>query len=80
MICEKPLSEQDKWVVSFIASIIFLLIASPFMFRLTGAVFSKLGLETEDDGCPNLIGLLIHSAVFALLIRASMVIPIPGRN
>ena len=65
-------SEKNKWIASGISAAIFIVIASPFMFRLTGIIFSVLGIETELDGCPNWLGLFIHAIVFAVLVRLSM--------
>lgn len=71
----KCLTEGQKWLVSLYAALVFLLIASPFMYRLTGQVTERLGLETSNDGCPNLIGLVMHAVVFLLLMRLLMLIP-----
>lgn len=76
-MAQKEFSELQKWMVSFWSALLFLLIASPFMFKLTGRLFSELGLETEVGGCPNLTGLLIHAVVFAVLVRLMMLVPVP---
>lgn len=76
MVCAKPLTEQSKWYISGISSFIFLVIASPFMFELTGQFFDLLGIETRVNGNPNWLGLLIHAVLFGVLIRLSMFIPI----
>jgi hypothetical protein len=80
MVCTNPLTEQSKWYISGISSLIFLVIASPFMFELTGQFFDILGIETEVNGNPNWLGLLIHSILFGIVIRLSMFIPIPSRT
>ena len=71
----KDLNETDKWIISLFSALLFILIASPFMFKVTGSIFSAMGLTIQHDGCPNLIGIIIHSIVFAILIRLSMLIP-----
>jgi len=80
MTQDNNISELSKWMISFWSALLFLLIASPFMFKLTGGLFKSLGLKTQRNGCPNWIGLLIHAVVFALLIRLMMMIPLPGVN
>jgi len=80
MGCVKPLTEQSKWYISAISSLIFAVIASPFMFELTGQLFDLLGIETEVNGNPNWLGLLIHAVLFGILIRLSMFIPISRRH
>ena len=77
---EKPLTEQSKWYISGISSLIFAVFASPFMFELTGQLFDLLGIETKVNGNPNWNGLLIHAVLFGIVIRLLMFIPIPGRK
>jgi len=73
---KKSLSELQKWTISFWSALLFLLIASPFMFRLTSIPLSFLNLTTQQNGCPNLMGLVIHAIVFAVLVRIMMFIPV----
>ena len=74
--CKKPISEANKWMISLWSGLLFFLIASPFMFKLTGRLLSLAGLQIEKDGCPNLIGVGIHAVVFAILVRLMMLIPV----
>lgn len=69
------LDNTQKWVVSLYCLILFLLIASPFMYKLTNSLTSLVGWETSENGCPNLGGLVLHAIVFGLLIRLLMLIP-----
>jgi len=73
---KKNLSEIDKWMFCFRSALLFIIIVSPFMFKLTGPIFSAMRLTIQKDGCPNWIGIIIHSIVFAILIRLSMLIPL----
>lgn len=73
---KKSLTELQKWTISFWSALLFLLIASPFMFRLTSIPLSFLNLTTQQNGCPNLLGLVIHAIVFAVIIRLMMFIPV----
>lgn len=77
---QKPLNESQKWMISLWSALLFLLIASPFMFKATGWIFSEVGLQTQQGGCPNWWGLIIHAVVFAVLIRVLMLIPLPGNQ
>ena len=76
---KKKLSEIDRWMFCFRSALLFIIIVSPFMFKLTGPIFSAIGITIQKDGCPNWIGIIIHSIVFAILIRLSMLIPLHGR-
>lgn len=74
----KPLNEVQKWMISLWSALLFLFIASPFMFKITGRLLSNIGIIIEKNGCPNLLGMIIHTLVFAVLIRVMMLIPLPG--
>jgi ABC-type sulfate transport system permease component len=75
---EDNLNNKQKWVVSVWVALLFLLIASPFMFKITNAITNTLGFQTSLDGCPNIWGLLLHTVVFAVLVRLMMLIPVPN--
>lgn len=71
------LSEKSKMLISLYCAVLFLLVASPMMYRLTDRLTSAVGLETSVDGCPNLAGLVLHALVFGLLVRLLMLLPKP---
>jgi hypothetical protein len=75
-VCKKSISESNKWIISLWSGLLFFLIASPFMFKLTGGIFSSAGLKIQKDGCPNLLGVGIHALVFTILVRLIMIIPV----
>lgn len=73
MAHEKPTSES-KWLISLMSGIIFIVIASPFMFDLTQRLIGKpLGLSFVKGGTPTITGLLVHGAVYTLIVRLMMV-------
>jgi hypothetical protein len=76
----KPLTEGQKWMISFMSALLFVLLAAPFMFKLTGGLLSKVGLRTEQGGCPNWYGLIVHAVLFAVLIRVLMLVPLIGNE
>lgn len=70
-------SSKDKWSMSMIGGLIFLLIASPFFYAITGKLFNFIGLNVNvksHDGYayPNLGGLVLHMFIFVLIIRGLM--------
>ena len=68
-----PYTSGDKWVASFIVGLLFLLISSPFAYTLTNSLSDKVGLTLADqNGCPNLIGLLVHAIIFLFIFRFMM--------
>jgi len=74
------LTESQKWLISFVAAVLFVVIASPFMFKLTGKLSLLAGVKTEDGGLPNMFGLILHAIVFAVVIRLSMFLRVPEIN
>ena len=71
--CTKPFTSKDKWIVSMIGGLLFLLISSPFLYEAIDSLTSLAGIRiASSDGCPNLRGLLLHSAVFAVIVRLLM--------
>lgn len=70
---EKQLTSKDKWVIALLSGLLFLLVASPFMFNVMNSLTSSFGLTIADgSGCPNLGGLMLHAIVFMLIIRILM--------
>jgi large-conductance mechanosensitive channel len=67
-------STGQKWLLSLIYGLLFLIIASPFMYKLTGTLTNMISFKTSENGCPNIYGLILHSVVFFLLARLIMFI------
>lgn len=73
MASEKPTSET-KWLISLVSGLIFVLIASPFMFNLTQRLVGRpLGLNFIVGNVPTVVGLLVHGAVYTLIVRLMMI-------
>ena len=70
---EKPDSEK-KWSISMYSGLLFFIIASPVLFRLVNKLTMNLGNINilNEDGYPNVVGLMLHSIVFVLIVRISM--------
>jgi hypothetical protein len=69
------LSARNKWLVSLLSAALFMVVASPMMYKITNKLTSPLGLKTSSNGCPNLGGLILHGVVFLLLTQLLMFIP-----
>ena len=74
--CEKykcKLSDLQKWKYTLITTIIFILAVMPLTYQLTnktlGKVFGKL---CDVNGCPTIMGIIIHTIIFTLLLRYQM--------
>lgn len=72
-VCNKPYTSNDKWTISIISGLLFLLVSSPYMFSLTNDITSRIGMDISNKvGCPNLAGLLLHASIYTVLIRILM--------
>ena len=64
-----------KLIATIWTVLIFLLISSQFMYKIT----NSLGLKTlNKNNCPSIIGYILHSIVFGLLVFLSMYLSIPN--
>jgi len=71
--CAKIVSDQDKWLIAFLAGVLFIIIASPWLYRIVNSILEPLGLKTADeDGSPTGLGLVTHGIVFILIVRLMM--------
>ncbi len=72
--CGKPKSNYHKWLISLRTAILFFIVSSPFLYKLVNESLGKLfgfSIATQS-GCPNYSGLLLHSIVFAFILRGFM--------
>jgi hypothetical protein len=79
----QSLSEGQKWLVILILVVLFSLLASACGWKCTGSMFKLLNLPAEQvqplvNGCPTLLGLVLHAVLFGILIRVVMLIPFAG--
>lgn len=71
--CKKPYDSKDKWIASGIGGLMFLTLSSPILYKAVDSITSQLGLNTiDDEGCPNVQGLLLHTAAFIVATRILM--------
>lgn len=72
----QPSNNKDKWVTSLMGGALFILVSSPYAYAFTSglstAVFGPSGQLADDDGCPNVTGIVTHSVVYGLLVRFLM--------
>jgi hypothetical protein len=53
---------------SITAALLFFIISSPFTYQLTNNMLSTIVGRTSDGGCPTNTGLILHSAVYGLIV------------
>lgn len=69
MICDKSYNTKDKAIAVGLASLLFLILAAPFTYRLTDRLASYVNLETERNDLPTYTGVIIHGVVYAVIVR-----------
>jgi hypothetical protein len=62
----------DKWRYSIYSAIVFLIISSPYAYISVNVLLKKIVKISSANGCPTLVGLLVHAVVFMLIIRGMM--------
>lgn len=63
----------DRWIIAVIITIIFFILALPFVFGLSNKVTRLVGVNTVNEmGVPSLVGIFIHTIIFLILIRLLM--------
>lgn len=77
-MAKKELDNSGKWMISFWMVLLFVVIASPMMFKFVNGLVGGLVNIADSDGCPNIYGLILHGVVFGLLVRGMMGISLPG--
>lgn len=66
-------TNSKKWLISLFSGVLFFIIASPMLFQIVNYLTSKLGVSILDyQGKPNMIGYVLHTIVFILIVRLSM--------
>lgn len=70
----EPPNSDKKWTISFYSGLLFFIIASPALFRIVNDLTVKFGGISilTPEGNPNILGYLLHSFVFVLIVRISM--------
>ena len=60
-----------KWWLAIFLALLFFVLAFPGTYNLTNSLWSAVGLPRylSSSGCPTVVGVLIHAAVFGLIVR-----------
>jgi hypothetical protein len=66
-------SSYKKWEISIFSALIFIIVIHPYTYILTQKILGGIvGKIADSSGCPTIIGLVIHTIVYVLLVRGSM--------
>jgi hypothetical protein len=67
------LSNQQKWLGALVAGLLFLILSSSFAYQLTNKLLTAIGgpkaATVTPAGAPTVLGLILHTIVFILLLR-----------
>lgn len=70
---EPEIDDGEKWLIAILIGVIFLIISSPFIYRLSNSTLGYVGLRTTDKaGHPIVFGWVIHAVAFIIIIRLFM--------
>lgn len=65
-------SSSEKWKITLFSAVLFLLVVNPHTYNLTQSLFGKILGQISINGCPTMVGLMLHTVVYILLVRYSM--------
>ncbi|MDB4588578.1 hypothetical protein N9095_01215 [bacterium] len=68
--CECHKKQKDKVMISFISALVFFIVANPETFKMIRRVLGSW--VATPTGCPSMPGLLLHAAVFMLVVWGMM--------
>ncbi len=67
------LSNSQKWLGAIVAGLLFLILSSSFAYQLTNklltSIFGPKSATVTLAGAPTMLGLILHTVVFILLLR-----------
>ena len=69
---DKKITNAQKWKYTLITSLIFLVVSHPLTYKLVQRIFGRFFTVASSTGCPTMIGLLLHTLVFTLILRLKM--------
>jgi hypothetical protein len=66
-------SNTDKWRYTLYTTVLLLILFNPFMYKIVNSLLSSIaGPIANSEGCPTLVGFVIHSIIFTIILRLLM--------
>ena len=62
--------QEDKFMISIISALVFFIVANPETFKLVRRLVGSW--VATPTGCPSMMGLILHAAVFMLVVWGMM--------
>jgi len=64
---------SDKWRYTLYTTFVLLVLFNPETYKLMNSLLGRfVGPIASRDGCPTMLGFVIHAAVFTLVVRYMM--------
>lgn len=71
--CARELTSFDKWRFTLYTTVLLLILFNPWMYVFVNKlVGSLIGSIANRDGCPTILGFIVHAIVFTVLLRGMM--------
>lgn len=70
MVAKHDLSEANKWAISGLSGLLFIILAAPVSLKISGSILSKIGISKP------IFVVIFQAIIFALIIRLMMLIPL----
>ena len=68
----KP-TNADKWRFTLYTTVLLLILFNPWMYKLVNSLLSSLvGTIANKEGCPTMLGFVVHAIVFTIVLRLLM--------
>jgi hypothetical protein len=66
-------TSADKWRYTLYTTFLLLILFNPWTYRLVHKLLgSIIGAIANKDGCPTMLGFIIHAIVFTVILRILM--------
>jgi len=71
--CARELTTFDKWRFTLYTTMLLVILFNPWMYLLVNKlVGSLIGRIANKEGCPTMLGFIIHAVVFTVILRGLM--------
>ena len=65
-------SSSDKWRYTLYTTLVLLILFNPWTYKVMNSAFSRFIAISSKDGCPTLLGFLVHATIFTIVVRYMM--------
>lgn len=67
------LQSSDKWRFTLYTVVMVVVLFNHYAFKFVDSILGKvIGRISDNNGCPTMLGFIVHTLVFTLVLRYSM--------